>query len=46
MASDVYQNKLFTSIIERREKSRVTIRAFVKRSDDRLSETLNLSKEQ
>lgn len=46
MASDVYQNKLFTSIIERREKSRVTIRAFVKRSDDWLSETLNLSKEQ
>ncbi len=46
MTSDVYQNKLFTSIIERREKGRVTIRAFVKRSDDWLSEILNLSKEQ
>lgn len=46
MANDVYQNRLFTSIIEKREKSRVTIRAFVKRSDDWLSEILNLSKEQ
>lgn len=44
MASDVYQNRLFTSIIEK--KGRVTIRAFVKRSDDWLSEILNLSKEQ
>ncbi len=46
MASDIYQNKLFTSIIERREKSRVIIRAFVRRSNDWLSEILNLSKEQ
>ncbi len=46
MSSDVYQNRLFTSLIEKRDKSRVTIRAFVKRSDDWLSEILNLSKEQ
>ncbi len=45
MTGDVYQNRLFANIIEKREKSRVTIRAFVKRSDDWLSEILTLSKE-
>ncbi len=44
--SDIYQNKTFAGIIEKAEKNKVTIRTFVKRSRDHVSDILKTSKEQ
>lgn len=46
MESDVYQNSTFTGILEKGEKNRITVRAFVKHSRDHVTDILRTSKEQ
>lgn len=46
MESDVYKNKVLTNLIEKGEKNPITIRTFVKKSEDWVSDILNTAKEQ
>ncbi len=46
MESDVYQNKIFTDIVEKAEKNKITVRTFIKHSRDRVHDILKTSKEQ
>lgn len=46
MASEVYQNKAFTEILEKADKNKTTVRTFIKHSSDHVSDILKTSKEQ